>query len=431
MNVGLLFGREANALGVAAALNVEDAAVAPAVLVVANEGAVGVGRQRRLAGAGEAEEEGHVAVFALVGRRVQGQDVVLDGHLVEEDGEDALFHLAGVLGAENDHFLLGEVDGDRRGRRHALGVAVGGEGAGIVDGVVGVEVLELLAGRADEHVAHEEGMVGAGADDADADAVLFIPAGVAIDDVDAVARVEVVDGALAVDFPDLGGGGCALVGAWLSRQRQPNSVQQCKAAADAQLQGVGGRAGGGKGEGAAGRGGTKRDEAGRDGTCAAARAMRARRTHEAAAAAHGLWDLGSSRGGGRGASDCCMREGSRRGRDGGSRRGGEEGKRGRGEEGEGRGEERRGSEQDMADGVQCRPVQWAARQCQAAARDSPAQQLDGKQQRAGSRPGQAGKHGKSRPQTARRGQRQASKSRAKAEHKHGATHHVPRASWAC
>jgi hypothetical protein len=64
-------------------------------------------------------------------------------------------------------------------------------------------VLELLAGRADEHVAHEERMVGTGAHDAHADPVPLIPAGVSVNDVDAAPGVEVVDGTLAVDFPDL------------------------------------------------------------------------------------------------------------------------------------------------------------------------------------------------------------------------------------
>jgi hypothetical protein len=47
-------------------------------------------------------------------------------------------------------------------------------------------------------------MVGARADNADTDPVLFVPASIAVDDVDAVAGVEVVDGTLSVDFPDLG-----------------------------------------------------------------------------------------------------------------------------------------------------------------------------------------------------------------------------------
>jgi hypothetical protein len=66
-----------------------------------------------------------------------------------------------------------------------------------------VEVLELLASRPDEHVAHEESMVGASADNANVDAVALVPAGETIDNVDAVAGVEVVYGTLAVDTPDL------------------------------------------------------------------------------------------------------------------------------------------------------------------------------------------------------------------------------------
>lgn len=202
-DIRLLLGRETDALGVAAALDVEHAALAPAVLVVADQRAVGVGRERRLARAGEAEEERDVAVLALVGRRVQRQHVVDDGHLVEQDGEDALLHLARVLGAQDDHLLVGKVNGDRGARGHAFGEAVGRERARIVDRIVGVEVLELLAGRADEHVPHEQGMVRAGADNADADPVLLVPAGIAVDDVDSRSRVQVVDSTLAVDFPDL------------------------------------------------------------------------------------------------------------------------------------------------------------------------------------------------------------------------------------
>ena len=46
-------------------------------------------------------------------------------------------------------------------------------------------------------------MVGASADDPHADAVALIPSCKAVDDVDAVAGVEVVDGTLTVDSPDL------------------------------------------------------------------------------------------------------------------------------------------------------------------------------------------------------------------------------------
>lgn len=64
-------------------------------------------------------------------------------------------------------------------------------------------MLKLLTRRADEHVSHEQGMVGTRADDTNADAVLLVPAGIAIDDVDAVTGVQVVDSSFAVDLPDL------------------------------------------------------------------------------------------------------------------------------------------------------------------------------------------------------------------------------------
>jgi hypothetical protein len=51
---------EVDRLGVAAALEVEGAAIGPAMLVVADQRAGGVGRQRRLAGARQAEEDGGV-----------------------------------------------------------------------------------------------------------------------------------------------------------------------------------------------------------------------------------------------------------------------------------------------------------------------------------------------------------------------------------
>ena len=58
---GSFSAREPDALGVAAAFEIEDAAVAPAVLVVADQPALRVGGKRGLAGSGEAEEERDVA----------------------------------------------------------------------------------------------------------------------------------------------------------------------------------------------------------------------------------------------------------------------------------------------------------------------------------------------------------------------------------
>ena len=76
-------------------------------------------------------------------------------------------------------------------------------GTSVVDHVVGLEVLKLGRGRTDEHVAHEERMVSTSANNTDLDPVALIPAGETVDDVDTVAGVEVVDGTLAVNSPDL------------------------------------------------------------------------------------------------------------------------------------------------------------------------------------------------------------------------------------
>lgn len=173
------------------------------MLVVTDQLALGVGRESGLASTRETEEDGDIAILALVSGRVKGEDIVLHGHLVEEDSEDTLLHLTGILGAEDDHLLFGKVDRHGGGRGHTLGEAVGGERTGVVDDIVGVEVLELLTARADQHVAHEQSMVGAGADHTNADTVALVPASITINDIDAIAGVEVVNRTLTVDAPDL------------------------------------------------------------------------------------------------------------------------------------------------------------------------------------------------------------------------------------
>lgn len=61
------------------------------------------------------------------------------------------------------------------------------------------KVQQLLLGGADEHVVHEQAVVGAAGDHADLDAVGGVPPGEAVEHVQLVLGVQVVDGALAVD----------------------------------------------------------------------------------------------------------------------------------------------------------------------------------------------------------------------------------------
>ena len=120
IDLRLGLARELDRLGVAAALEIEHAALAPAMLVVADEGAVRIGRERRLAGAGEAEEDRRVAVAAGVGRAMHRHDLLRRQEVVE-DGEHRLLHLARIARAADQHDLAREVAGDDRSRcaRHA------------------------------------------------------------------------------------------------------------------------------------------------------------------------------------------------------------------------------------------------------------------------------------------------------------------------
>ena len=123
----LVLARKAYALGVAAAFEIEDAVVAPAVLVIADQAALGVGRERGLAGPGESEEERHIARRAGIRRAVHGEDAAV-GQQVIHDREDRLLHFAGIAGAADQHHALLEVDHDA------------GLGIGAVLGRIGLEI---------------------------------------------------------------------------------------------------------------------------------------------------------------------------------------------------------------------------------------------------------------------------------------------------
>ena len=194
------FRGQVDRLRVATALDVEDAVVGPDVFVVADELALRIGGERRLARAGKAEEHRGAAALRIRRRRAVHGKMPAFRHDVVHHGEDALLHFAGVFGAEDDQLFVLErqVDGGRRG--HPFGEAIGGKLAGVVDDEIGLaEVGEFFRRRPDHHGVHEERVVRPRADDADFQPMLRGPAGEAIDDVEALAGVEVVLRALAVD----------------------------------------------------------------------------------------------------------------------------------------------------------------------------------------------------------------------------------------
>ena len=170
VDVGLALRREVDDLGVAAPLEVERAFAAPAVLVVADEPARRVGRQRRLAGAGEAKEERRVARLPDVGRAVHGEHAGL-GKQVIHDREHRLLELARVARAADDDGARGEVQHDEGAGARAVPRRVGLELGGVVHHEVRRERGEVLLVGTNEHVADERRVPRVGQDVADAQAV--------------------------------------------------------------------------------------------------------------------------------------------------------------------------------------------------------------------------------------------------------------------
>ena len=103
--------RQVDDLGVAATLEIEDAPGAPAVLVVADQRARGVGRQGRLAGAGEAEKDRRVALRSDIGRAMHRQHVAGRQHEIQI-AEDRFLDFAGIAGAADQHQTRREIDED-------------------------------------------------------------------------------------------------------------------------------------------------------------------------------------------------------------------------------------------------------------------------------------------------------------------------------
>jgi hypothetical protein len=180
---------ERDHLRVAAALEVEDAVVAPPVLVVADQRPLGVGRERRLPRPGEAEEDRDVVVVADVRGAVHREDA-RERKPVVHQREDRLLDLARVERAADQHLLPRRVQDDERPRARPVRLRVGLEAGRVQHERVGLEAAQLVLGRVDEHRPREERVVRAGRDDADGDALLRVGARERVDDVD-VAAAEV------------------------------------------------------------------------------------------------------------------------------------------------------------------------------------------------------------------------------------------------
>ncbi len=160
VDLRLGLGREADHLRVAAALDVEDPLLAPAVLVVADQVPLWIGRERRLAGPGEPEEDRDAAVVVDVGRAVHRQDA-FEGQAVVHEREDRLLDLAGVEGAADEHLHPARVENDEGLAPGPILFGIGRDLGRVQDERLRLVVGELLLGRIDEERLREERMPGA------------------------------------------------------------------------------------------------------------------------------------------------------------------------------------------------------------------------------------------------------------------------------
>jgi len=147
------------------------------VFVITDEETVGIGRKSCLSSSRETKKESDVAlILADISGRVKRELAKFNWLEIMHDGKDTLLHLAGVFRTEDDHLHTLEVDFNRGCGTHTLRKTVGRELTSVVDDEVWfTKVGELLLGRADQHVMHEEGVVSTGANNPDLNTVLRIP----------------------------------------------------------------------------------------------------------------------------------------------------------------------------------------------------------------------------------------------------------------
>ena len=156
VDVRLGFLVQVDDLGIAAALEVKDTVIVPAVLIIADKQALGVGGQGGLAGAGQAEEDGGIlAVHVGVGRAVHGGNA-LEGQVVVHHGEHTLLHLAAVPGIDDNLLPGGNVEGHTGLGIEAQLLIVFYLGlGGVVHHKVRLKALQLLLGGLDEHILNK------------------------------------------------------------------------------------------------------------------------------------------------------------------------------------------------------------------------------------------------------------------------------------
>ncbi len=156
------------------------------MLVVADKDALRVGRKRRLAGAGKAEEDCRLAGLGiLVHRRVHRKDVVLLDRKVVHRREDRLLDLARVAGAEDQDLMLLEVDEDAGLGVRAIDRRIALAARSCKDREVRRAIrCKLFIGRTHEELLREECLACQLADDLELAGVCPVRASIGMDHIE-------------------------------------------------------------------------------------------------------------------------------------------------------------------------------------------------------------------------------------------------------
>jgi hypothetical protein len=185
-NIGLLLSGETIALSVATTFNVKDVIVGPHVLIITDEGTLGITGQSGLTSAGKTKQDSCVTVGADVGGAVHRECVPL-GHVVVHNTKDTFLHFTGVGAAKDDLLLGGEVDVDGVLTLDVFKVSISAELSSVEDSEVGASLkvfLDLLLGCALQHLFHEKGVVGTGRNNSCFKLEAFVPPSILINNKD-------------------------------------------------------------------------------------------------------------------------------------------------------------------------------------------------------------------------------------------------------
>ena len=141
-----------------------------------------------------------MCLLAIDGRGTVHRQYALFRHDVVHQREQGFLHFTGILGAQDDDLVGIQVQIDARLGRHTRRVAIRRKSSSIYYRAIGfAEIIQFRRRWPDQHVVHEECVVGTPAKHTNFDPVLGVPTSVSIDTIHALKRVQVVDCTLPID----------------------------------------------------------------------------------------------------------------------------------------------------------------------------------------------------------------------------------------